>query len=208
MKKIIMTLTYGRVRAAFAAVLCCVMTTTVFTACDNRDKTATTEMSEDSTALVINLDSIEIKPYMAFGSSLADVEKYLKATYADYAEWKASDLNTFEYEGGRSYCKEYTKGKCKLGFYFANADGTSLYLVSYDYFFPMPLEPVMAELERNGFVNKGEIKFDDFNADLTYLYLSADGSIEVQVSSWEKDGGSWAISFQPFDKNDLNHLVK
>jgi hypothetical protein len=66
----------------------------------------------------------------------------------------------------------------------------------------------MAELERNGFVNKGEIKFDDFNADLTYLYLSADGSIEVQVSSWEKDGGSWAISFQSFDKNDLNHLVK
>jgi hypothetical protein len=58
MKKIIMTLTYGRVRAAFAAVLCCVMTTTVFTACDNRDKTAATEMSEDSTALVINLDSI------------------------------------------------------------------------------------------------------------------------------------------------------
>ena len=198
----------ARLIAAFAAVLCCAMTTTVFTACGNKDNAATTETQTDSTALVINLDSIVIKPNMAFGSSLADVEKYLKETYEDYVEWEASDLKTFEYEGGRSYCKEYTKDNCKLGFYFANADGTSLSLVSYDYFFPMPLEPVMAELERNGFVNKGEIKFDDFNADLTYLYLSADGSIEVQVSTWEKDGGSWAISFQPFDKNDLNHLVK
>ena len=92
--------------------------------------------------------------------------------------------------------------------YFANIDATSLSLVSYDFFFPMPLEPVMAELERHGFVNKGEIRFDDFNADITYMFLSADEAIEVQVSSWKKDGGSWAISFQPFDQNDLNHLVK
>jgi len=182
--------------------------TTVFTACSNKENAATTETQADSTALVINLDSIVIKPYMVFGSSQAEVEKYLKETYADFAEWESSDMKPFDYEGGSSYYKEYTKGAYKLGFYYANADGTDLKLVSYDYFFPMPLEPVMAELERNGFVNKGKIEFSDFNADLTYLYLSADCSIEVQVSSWEKDGGSWAISFQPIDKNDLNHLVK
>ena len=51
------------------------------------------------------------------------------------------------------------------------------------------------------------MKFEDSNADITYLYLSADKKNEVLLSSWEKDGGSWAISFQLTDKNDLNLLV-
>lgn len=199
MKKTIMTL---------AAVLCCWMTTTVFTACGNTDNASKEDVPADSTAFVINLDSVVIKPCLAFGSSLADVEKYLKETYADYAEWNASDVEPFDQESGRSYAKEYTKGNSKVSFYFANADCTNLMLVAYDYYFSMPIEPVMAELERKGFVNMGEIRFDDFNADLTYMFLSADKSIEVQVSSWEKDGGSWAISFQPLDPNDLNHLIK
>ena len=119
------------------------------------------------------------------------------------------ELELFEQvEVDRYYSKESTKRNRKLVFYFANIDGTSLSLVSYDFFFPMPLEPVMAELERHGFVNKGEIRFDDFNADITYMFLSADEAIEVQVSSWKKGGGSWGIGFQPLDQNDLNHLVK
>ena len=196
-------------RMAMAAALCCWMTTTVFTACGNKDNIATEKGPADSAALVINLDSIVIKPYLAFGSSIDGVENYLKETYTDFAEWETTDLEPFDQEEvDRYYSKEYTKGNRKLGFYFANIDGTSLSLVSYDFFFPMPLEPVMAELERHGFVNKGEIRFDDFNADITYMFLSADETIEVQVSSWKKDGGSWAISFQPFDQNDLNHLVK
>lgn len=197
MKKIMMML---------AAVLCCTMTT-VFTACGNQDNTVTKEMSADSTAIEINLDSIVINPYMVFGSSLADVEKYMADNFSDYSDENPDSLVYYDFEEGPSWAKNYEKGKCKLGFYFGNEDGNDLKLVAYDFFFPMSLEPVMAELERNGFVNKGEIKFDDFNADLTYLFLSADGTIEVQVSTWEKDGGSWAISFQPFDKNDLNHLV-
>ena len=143
-------------RMAMAAALCCWMTTTVFTACGNKDNIATGEVPADSAALVINLDSIVIKPYLAFGSSIDGVENYLKETYTDFAEWETTDLEPFDQEEvDRYYSKEYTKGNRKLGFYFANIDGTSLSLVSYDFFFPMPLEPVMAELERHGFVNKG-----------------------------------------------------
>ncbi|MGX8697390.1 MAG: hypothetical protein ACSW8D_13505, partial [Prevotella sp.] len=76
MKKILMT---------FAAVLCCTMTT-VFTACGNQDNTVTKEMSADSTAIEINLDSIVINPYMVFGSSLADVEKYMTDNFSDYSD--------------------------------------------------------------------------------------------------------------------------
>jgi len=191
-----------------AAVLCCAMITALFTACDNNDNVAETETPTAPTAIEINLDSLIIKPYLGFGSSLADVEDYIAEAYAEYDEWGTDYLEPFDQEGGRTYKKEYFNGDFELDFFFANADGTDLKLVSFDFFFPIQLEPVIAELERNGFVNKGEVKFDDYNADICYLLLSADGSIEAQLSSWEKNGGSWALSFQLLDEDDLNHLVK
>ena len=195
MKKFFMT---------FAAVLCCTLTMTMFTACGSDDD----ETPADSKALVINLDSIVIKPYLAFGSSVADAEQYIKDTFSDYEAWESGELEPFDQEDeSRTYIKEYDNGNRSMSFYFANADGTNLALVSYDYFFPVSKESVMAELERNGLVYKGEIRFDDYNADHCYLYLSADGTLEVQFSTWKKNGGSWALSFQPFDKNDLNYLI-
>jgi len=194
MKKILMT----------AVVLCSWMTMTVFTACGSDDD----ETPADSKALVINLDSVVIKPYLAFGSSVADAEQYIKDTFSDYEAWESGELEPYDQEDApRTYFKEYVNGNRSMSFCFDNADGTNLVLVSYDYFFPVSKEPVMAELERNGFVYKGEVRFADYNADHCYLYLSADGTLEVQFSTWKKDGGSWALSFQPVDKNDLNHLI-
>ena len=68
MRKILMTL---------AAVVCCAMVLSVFTAYGNKEESATSETSKGSMAVVINLDSIVIKPYLAFGSTLTDVEKYM-----------------------------------------------------------------------------------------------------------------------------------
>ena len=42
---------------------------------------------------------------------------------------------------------------------------------------------------------------------LSYLFLSPDESIEAMPFYWEKDGGSWAITFQPTNDFDLEHLV-
>lgn len=198
MKKIIMTL---------AAVLCCAVTITLLTACGNKKNAAMTDTQVDSTALIINLDSIVIKPYMAFGSSLADVEKYMNENYADWEVQNPDTLDLLESKDGNLWGRYYTKGKLKMGFHFNDADATNLTIVSHDFYFPMSLEPVMAELERLGFENRGELKYDDFNADIVYMYLSADEKYEVQVCSWKKDGGSWAISFQPTDEKDFKYLV-
>ena len=198
MKKIMMTL---------AAVVCCTMISTMFTACGSKGNTAMQEASVDSTELVINLDSIVIKPYLEFGSSLADVEKYMTENFADYTAENTDSLSTITGNGFTYYGKHFTKDKNKIWFFFANEDGSNLIISSYDFFFPTQLEPIMAELESKGFVNKGEVKFDDYNADICYLLLSANEKLEVQVSSWEKDGGSWAISFQNTDENDLKQLV-
>ena len=192
----------------FWAALTVMCALTVQTACTSKNNpSGTQEELSDTTAITINLDSIVIKPYLQFGTSLDDVKEYMASNFADYSDKTPDSLIYYDFEGGPSWAKNYANGKCQIGFYFSSSEGKNLKLVAYDFFFPMPLEPIMAELERNGFTNQGEIKFDDFNADISYLYLSSDERIEAMPSSWEKDGGSWAISFQPFDKEDLNHLV-
>ena len=189
-----------------AAALCC-MAMSVQTACTGKSDNPPIQ-DEEAVAVVLNLDSIVIKPYLQFGASLADVQEYMADNFADYSDENPDSLVYNEMEGGSLWSKTYEKGTRKISFYFYNADGKDLTLVSYDFFFPMPLEPVMAELERNGYTNKGEIRFDDYNADITYLFLSADERIEAMPSSWEKDGGSWAITFQPTNDFDLQHLVE
>lgn len=189
----------------FAVIVCSTMTSLLI-ACGNKSNTPAESQANDST-LVINLDSIVIKPYMAFGSSLADVEKFMNENYAGWEVKNPDTLECIKQEEGYLWARNYVNGKNGISFCFKDADATNLALVAYDYFFPMPLEPIMAELDRLGFEKKGEVKFEDYNADITYLYLSADKKNEVLLSSWEKDGGSWAISFQLTDKNDLNLLV-
>ena len=47
--------------------------------------------------------------------------------------------------------------------------------------------------------------------DITYIYLSADSTLEVQIAFWKSDESNedcWSICFQPLDENDLKYLVK
>lgn len=180
----------------YATLFCAI---TVFTACNNRASSA----PDNKTEFVINLDSVVIKPYLGFGSSLANVREYIEKSYPDFTVSDGDSLETMEQIGGTLYRKLFKNGKSELSFYFIDKDGNNLTLCSYDYFFPMSLEPVKAQLLSNGFSYKGTISYEDFNSDITYLYLSADNELEVQLSYWYKDGGSWAISFQPTDENDL-----
>jgi hypothetical protein len=179
------------------ATLCCAIT--VFTACNNRASFA----PDDKAEFVINLDSVVIRPYLGFGSSLTGVREYIERYYPGYTTSDGDSLEAIKQIGGTIYRKLYKNGKSELSFYFIDKDGNNLTLCSYDYFFPMSLEPVKAQLLSNGFSYKGTISYEDFNSDITYLYLSADNELEVQLSYWYKDGGIWAISFQPTDENDL-----
>ena len=162
---------------------------------------------KDNMAIVINLDSIVIKPYLKFGTPLADVEKYMAENYADYSDETPGSLEYVEVDGGGLWSKCYKTEKRWIWFLFVDAEGKDLTMVEYDFYFPIQYEAVMAELERNGFTNKGEIEFENDNSDLSYLFLSPDESIEAIPYYWEKDGGIWAISFQPTNDFDLEHLV-
>lgn len=187
-----------------AVVACCAMISTVLTACNNAEKPVA---SVEQTELLIDLDSIMIVPYMAFGASLDEVEKHMEMVHFDYKVEQTDSLVCYEEEGMTTYGRCYERGNRKIRFGFDDAEGSSLAYTSYDYFFPVRLESIMTELERKGFENKGEVKFDDDNADICYLFLSADEKTEVLLSKCERNGGSWAICFQPTDINDLNHIV-
>ena len=199
MKKNLMTL---------AAVLCCAMTMAVFSAClsDNNDN-PTVPSGGVNKGIVINLDSIVIKPYLQFGASLADVEKYMKENYPDWTDMNPDALNEYQQQGGATWKKTYTKDNRTIKYLFGNDTGGSLLLVSYGFNSPISLPAVKTELERNGFTYEGILKFDDYDADVCNLFLSADKTIEAQLSYWAKDGGSWSLSFQNLDENDLQFLV-
>ncbi len=189
-----------------AAALCCMaMMTVATTSCTDKNNQCTE--NTDSSTIVINLDTISIVPYVQFGTSLADVQGYMADNFAGYSDTNPDSLIYYELEGGALWAKIYKKGTHEVSFYFNDAEGKDLTMVSYDFFFPIQIEAVMAELERNGFTNRGEIRFENDNSDISYLFLSSDESIEAMVFYWEKDGGSWALTFQPTNDFDLQHLV-
>ena len=95
MKKIIMK---------FAAILCFVMTMAVFSACLSESDNPAASSRSVNKGIVINLDSIVIKPYMQFGTSLADVEKYMNKNYADWTYIKE------EQGEGVRFSTAYNKG--------------------------------------------------------------------------------------------------
>ena len=189
-----------------AAVLCCAMTTAVFTACSNNDDNPTIPSADVNKGIVINLGSMVIKPYLQFGASLADVENYMKGYYADWIDNNPNALNEFQQQEGTTWKKTHTKGNQTINYLFGSSSGGKLLLCSYGGKSSLSLADATAELERNGFKKEGVLKFDDYDADVCYLFLSADKSIEVQLSYWQKDGGRWSISFQEFDEYDMQFL--
>ena len=190
---------------SFAVAICCTITSSVFTACSNEDTPAPKEQQTD---LVLNFGDIVVKPYLGFGTSLADADKYFQAEYPDYANWEIFDVESYEEDGETLYVQSrYNEGRLVM-FYFNDADCNNHILSSYSFVAPIKLETVTAELERHGFKNMGEIRFPDPDADLTYLFLSADEKLEVLVEityATEDYYEMWGISFQPLDERDLDY---
>ena len=188
------------------SVICCTITISVLFACSRTKDSKTTEFPP-GTDLVLTIDTIVIKPYLNFGVSLAEVEEYMSSNYPDYIDETPDELLSYA-ELDRSFrVKRYAKDDHKTQFYFPTDETDKLQLVSYDFFTNLPLEAVIETLENNGFTYKGIVEFEEYNADICYIFLSPLATHEVLVSSWNKYGGSWSISFLPTDMYDLHHIV-
>ncbi len=193
---------------SFAVAICCTMTSSVFTACSNEDTPAPKEQQTD---LVLNFGDIVVKPYLGFGTSLADADKYFQAEYPDYANWEIFDVERYEEDGETVYVQSRFNEDRLVTFYFNDADCNNYILSSYDFVSALSLEPAIAELERHGFKNMGEVRFPDPDADLVYLFLSADEKLEVLLKimyATEDYPDMWSICFQPLDERDLEYIEK
>lgn len=89
MKKLLMT----------AAAIMLLMTLSV--------QTTSCSKETDTMEIVINLDSIVIKPYVKFGAPLADVKAYMAQNFADYPEEHPDSLEYIELDGGGLWSKYY-----------------------------------------------------------------------------------------------------
>ena len=153
---------------------------------------------------MINLDSIVIKPYLLFGGSLADVEAYAKNIYTGWTYTTEGWTNILD-ESLPYWRAVYRRDNKSVQFIFdASADGRYI-MVNYGYYNEIPYSAIKAELLRNGFTYEGHLVFPGDDADVSYMYLSADRAIEVQYGRWDADS-CWCLSFQPLDENDLNYL--
>lgn len=157
--------------------------------------------------LVLHLDSTVIMPYMAFGSSLSEVSVFMQDYYACWTTTADSMSRYTDEEGLHYWSRSYVTNQRAIRYFFDDATGRRLVMVSYNYDYYTPLEPIIRELERKGFKNQGELRLTENDTNLCYLLLSADERLEVQLSASEADGGRWTISFQPTDDNDLKHLA-
>lgn len=190
-------------RILFLTVLVCSMAVSfVFSGCGNKAKDDLTVM--DTATIIIDLDSIVLRPFLPWDAMVEDLERHMQTNCSD---WDIENPDSLVYDEGTGRWKRtFFKGKLKNTYYFEDTKGNFLKYVAFLYYGSMPLEPVIKEIERNGFILQGEIEFPGYDSEICYLYLSPSGALELQVAGW-KDG-VWVITFQPTDPNDFQYLVK
>lgn len=185
-----------------SAVLCVLLTAMFVSGCRNRPSDGDSMI--DTVTVVIDLDSIVLRPFLPWNAMLADLESHIEA---NCSEWQAEDADSLTYDEGTGRWKRvFSSGNMTNTYYFADAKGDSLKHVTYIYYGSMPLEPVVAEVERNGFIKEGDLDFPGLGTKNCYLYLSPSGTLEVQVAGWEN--GVWCITFQPTDPGDFQYLAR
>lgn len=182
-------------------VLLCIVTMMLSTGCKNKPKDE--DVRIDTATVVLDMDSIVLRPFLPWDAMLADLKDHLETNYAGWTNENPDSL-TYDVGTGKWKCT-LAKGNLKNAYYFDDAQGNYLKYVSFGYYGSMPLDPLVRELERNGFIRKGEIVFPGYDAQVCYLYLSESGKLEIQLAGWED--GAWVLTFQPTDPSDFKYLV-
>ena len=186
----------------FIVLICSMVTNFVLSGCKKKPNDDLTLM--DTATIVIDLDSIVLMPFLPWDAMVADLEYHMQTNCSD---WGIENPDSLVYDKGTGRWKRtFFKGNLKNTYYFEDAKGNFLKYVTFLYYGSMPFEPLVEEVERNGFVYQGDLKFPDYDCKVCHLYFSPSGALEVQVAGWED--GSWVLSFQPTDPGDLEYLVK
>lgn len=147
-----------------------------------------------------------LKPFTEWTSNLTDIENYMSNNYPTWSDEFDGDLVPDTYTTG-IWNRSFRQGNMHNVYLFADKKGVDYKLVAYNFYGSTYIKTIQKQLTDFGYVYKGKLKTDIIEAKECHLYLSEDGATEVQVTTWETEGGRWSLSFQPFDENDLQYLL-
>ena len=188
-----------------ALIMMCVITFSVtLGSCEKNDN-----QIDDENSLIMNVDTngvdIAFRPFIDWGSTLADAEKYLKRYYPDY--FALDDGKMFYDSLMDRWIMYYECNTMVISFFFDDEKGSSLIMSEYSSY-GSDIKRIQDELVRLGFNYKGLVYWDYIPDQLTYLYFSSDEKLEVQVgmNNYE-ESDFWVLNFQPTDRNDLDYLI-
>ena len=193
------------VRFHAALIMMCVVAFSVsLGSCEKND-----DQIDDENSLIMNVDTngvdIAFRPFIDWGSTLADAEKYLKRYYPDY--FALDDGKMFYDSLMDRWIMYYECNTMVISFFFDDEKGSSLIMSEYSCY-RSDIKRIQDELVRLGFNYKGLVYWDYIPDQLTYLYFSSDEKLEVQVgmNNYE-ESDFWVLNFQPTDRNDLDYLI-
>jgi len=193
------------VRFHAALIMMCVIAFSVtLGSCEKNDN-----QIDDENSLIMNVDTngvdIAFRPFIDWGSTLADAEKYLKRYYPDY--FALDDGKMFYDSLMDRWIMYYECNTMVISFFFDDEKGSSLIMSEYSSY-GSDIKRIQDELVRLGFNYKGLVYWDYIPDQLTYLYFSSDEKLEVQVgmNNYE-ESDFWVLNFQPTDRNDLDYLI-
>jgi hypothetical protein len=189
-----------------ALIMMCVITFSVtLGSCEKND-----DQIDDENSLIMNVDTngvnFTIKPFLDWGATLADVEKFMAKNYPGWEVEYDGELK-YDSTAGR-WVRFYSSNELFIANYFEDEAGNDFDMIEFDFYGRDNIKQLQDECVRSGLKYKGHICLDDDPTDLFYLYLSADEKLEVNLffENFE-DEGYWGITFQSLDKDDLNQLI-
>ena len=141
-----------------------------------------------------------IDPCLDWGSNLAQVEEYVQKK-----NWW-NEANKELYQTGGLWCKAFwVADKLKEEYRFETQDGQKLGLViCYCDDTSVPVEVAHDMLIKKGYQYAGDVYFADDPQAYRY-YVSADKTLQATVNTTAF--ANWAIAFEPYSKEDNEHVL-
>ena len=195
------------VRFHAALIMMCVIAFSV--SLGSCDKNEVDNQDENSLSLKVDTNGVNftLTPLINWKANLTDVEKYMAKYFPGF---NVCDDGELEYnENCDDWALSYENdGNMRIFFLFRDEQGNALDMVEFDFFSSCNADNIRAELSRLGLKYKGLLYWDRCPQELIYMYLSNDEKLEVQFDVHNcGDEDYWFLSFQPFDKDDLDHMI-
>ena len=188
------------------AVMCAVAFSVCVDSCDKNDINKSNDENSLSFVVDTNGVSLAIRPMINWDATSAELDEFMTRNYPDMEILEGEKL----YYDSLCDCwrSTYSNNNLNIDFLFGDEQGNDCKMMAFHLDVTGDIEKIREELVRAGLKYKGLVYYDDYPVDMTYLYLSADEQLEVQLYT-NNDGGEgyWGISFQPTDKDDFNSII-